>query len=495
MATTSNHATDAQLTAKDISNLASVDAVAAFFTSLGYDTGARTGLTAEAIGLSGESAAPLSSIELLSEDSEGFLRIVFVQLRSLTAKSRNDLARVLGKANVDHLLVLTSDFDTLEFVLLDKRKRESRGPGGQTRVQVVPLAFAVQRKSPGTKELRTIRRFTWTCRDGLEQYDKLRTTFEAAAFTEEYFCNRALFADHFLVTRLREDRAWRDNPTEAFQQVKSLMRDARQRLLTKGEQAVREQLYEPLFDLLGFKHKALKGSKNSRTKPDYMLTPKSGEGKTAAFVYAWDRWLDGPDFNIDRETPEENPGACVVTALEEGVADWIIVTNGRQWRLYSRAAHSRATNFYEVDLVEALIASGDTDPNEAFRYWWLFYRSEAYGPADAEKAGCWLDTIAQGSRDYAKQLGERLKNRVFVDIFPYLARGFLEDRERRLGIGRRPSEEELRDAYEATLTLLYRLLFLLFAEARDLLPIREAPYREASLKKIKQEIAEKAGIA
>ena len=25
------------------------------------------------------------------------------------------------------------------------------------------------------------------------------------------------------------------------------------------------------------------------------------------------------------------------------------------------------TNFYEVDLLEALVASGDTDPNEAFR--------------------------------------------------------------------------------------------------------------------------------
>ena len=36
----------------------------------------------------------------------------------------------------------------------------------------------------------------------------------------------------------------------------------------------------------------------------------SGNGKlTAAFVYPWDRWLDGPDLN-DPDTPEENPGAC-----------------------------------------------------------------------------------------------------------------------------------------------------------------------------------------
>ena len=236
-------------------------------------------------------------------------------------------------------------------MLLDKRKRESRGPGGQTRVQVVPLTLAVERKAPATKELRAIRRFTWTCRDGLEQFDKLRSVFEAAAFTEEYFCNRALFADHFLTSRLREDKAWQDNPAQAFLQVKSILHDTRRRWRAKGEQIVRDELYEPLFDLLGFKAKAVKGAKDSRTKPDYRLSAKSGKAKTAAFVYAWDRWLDGPDFNVDRDTSEENPGACVVSALEEGVADWIVVTNGRQWRLYSRHAHSRATNFYEVDLL------------------------------------------------------------------------------------------------------------------------------------------------
>ena len=49
-------------------------------------------------------------------------------------------------------------------------------------------------------KLRTIRRFTWTSRDGLEQFDKLRSTSEATAFAEDYFCNRVLFADHYLLT-------------------------------------------------------------------------------------------------------------------------------------------------------------------------------------------------------------------------------------------------------------------------------------------------------
>ena len=101
----------------------------------------------------------------------------------------------------------------------------------------------------------------------------------------------------------------------------------------------------------------------------------------------------------------------------------------------------------------------------------------------------------QGSRDYAKRLGDRLKDRVFLTIFPRLAEGFLADRRERLKRKGQPTPEELSDIYEATLTLLYRLLFLLYAESRDLLPVREGPYGEASLKKIKEEVAAKAGIA
>jgi hypothetical protein len=493
------HATDLNLAPKEIQGLTSADALAAFLGTLGYESALRKPLTPEAIGLSGESAAAIRAIEVLSEDAEGFLRVVFVQLRSLTAKSRNDLARVLGRTNVDHLLILTSDYSTLEFVLLDKRRRESRRPADVQRIQVVPLSIAVDRKSLGTRELRALRRLTWTGRDGLEQFDKLRTVFEAAAFSEDYFCNRALFADHYLLTRLREGPAWRDNPTEVFQQVKQFLANARQRWLGKGEQIVRDELFEPLLTLLGFEVQVNKAAGDSDTRPDYLLTVPGG--KTAAYTYAWDRWLDGPDVQLDQHTPEENPGACVVTSLDKEVADWIIMTNGRQWRLYSRQAHSRATNFYEVDLAEALIASGDTDPNEAFRYWWLFFRAAAFSSlktdakARAGEKRCWLDTIAEGSREYAKQLGERLKQRIFETIFPHLAKGFLEDRQRRLGVKTPPGEDDLHDIYEATLTLLYRLLFLLYAESRDLLPIREAPYRAASLTKIKEQIAQRAGIA
>jgi hypothetical protein len=92
------HPTDVDLTARDVFDLASRDAITAFLAKLGYDTSDRALLSPETVGLYGESAGAVKRIELLSEDPEKFLRVVFAQPRSLTAKVRNDLVRVLGRS-------------------------------------------------------------------------------------------------------------------------------------------------------------------------------------------------------------------------------------------------------------------------------------------------------------------------------------------------------------------------------------------------------------
>src|SRR5262245_35652969 len=89
-----------------------------------------------------------------------------------------------------------------------------------------------------------------------------------------------------------------------------------------------------------------------------------------------------------------------------------------------------------------------------------------------------------------KRLGDRLAGRVFSTIFPHLAQGFLADRTDRLGLRAQAAEDERAGIFDATLTLLYRLLFLLHAEGRDLLPVRAA-----SLRRIKEDVADRAGPA
>lgn len=486
-------ATDIDLSIKDIGALSSPEAIAGFFNRLGYSTGCRKELTATSLGLTGDTAQVVNRIELIAADADDFFRVMFARVKSITAKTRNELARKLGQSNIDHLIVMASDFEFLEFVLVDKRTRQHRGPGGGGTVQIIPRTITVNRKGSTQLDRRILRRLSWTGRDALDQFAKLRSVFESAAFSSQYFQNRALFADHYLQHRLRENAAWSENPSSVFSATKACMTEARQRWTGQSVETARDHLYEPIWSILGYKAKVNKVSHKDQPQPHYILNDANGNRQTVAFVYQWDRWLDGPDAN-DVDATEENPGAAVVSALNDENTRWAMVTNGKLWRLYSRDAHSRSTNYYEVDLEEALIASDETDPNEAFRYWWLFFRAEAFQPI-GDDTKCWLDSVVQGSRDYAKRLGDRLKERIFIDIFPYLADGFLADRKGRLGEKKPPTNAELSDIFQATLTLLYRLLFLLYAEARDLLPVRESPYWQASLKRIKEEIAEQAGGA
>ena len=195
-------------------------------------------------------------------------------------------------------------------------------------------------------------------------------------------------------------------------------------------------------------------------------------------AYRWGRFLDGKDESRDTETPEENPGAVVVSLLERADAPFAIVTNGKHWRLYTAKTHSRATNYYEIDLEETLALD---DPNEAFRYFWLLFRRQAMEARDVVVDGearrtTFIDHLLQQSEQFAKRLGERLKDRIFDDIFPHFAEGFIEHIQARHGreMLRRVQQAELDAVFHGTLTFLYRLLFLLYAEARDLLPVKEA---------------------
>ena len=172
------HKTDLDLTTKDLSGLTSPDALVAFLSRLGYETSRRTTLTSTAMGLAGDSAAGIRSIELLSEDEDGFLRVLFVQPKSLTAKVRNDLIRVVAKATEDYLIISSANFDTIEFVLVQREKKEKAGPGGGVKYQAIPRIFSIDRRRPTPQDVRTLRQFTWTHQDALDQFDKLRVVFD-----------------------------------------------------------------------------------------------------------------------------------------------------------------------------------------------------------------------------------------------------------------------------------------------------------------------------
>jgi hypothetical protein len=142
-----------------------------------------------------------------------------------------------------------------------------------------------------------------------------------------------------------------------------------------GKAPLRNEFLEPIFTDLGFDLE--RGDKTDAPgEPDYRLyaaNHKVGDAPLAlCLAYSWHRFLDGKDERRDVETPSHNPGQRVVSLLEKAEAPWIVMTNGRLWRLYSPKAPSRASNYYEVDLADALGQCGDCFWRKLCQFRFLF---------------------------------------------------------------------------------------------------------------------------
>ncbi|OIP64365.1 MAG: hypothetical protein AUK29_04760 [Nitrospirae bacterium CG2_30_53_67] len=499
---------DLDLRPADIQLLSTPDDIAAFFASLGWNTdekaGARIKQSASALGITPESIArTIKHVERLADQENGGLQVYLFELTSVTVAAVRALSRTFRDRAGKYLLVLTSDYETIDFVFLERILPPAKGAGITIKtVGIRPHPLTVNRRNPDIIALRVLRRFTYTESDADAQADKLLSAFGIAEWSERLFNNRALFSDYYLQERLTQSPEWSEPIKPLLLKFRELYTNVRERFIGQKEGVVRSQLLEPAFDLLGFKPIEGKSGGDPAAKPDYRLYPKdsaTGNPLAVCLAYTWNRYLDGKDETRDTETSDENPGAHVVTLLEAGEASWAIVTNGKIWRLYSAKAHSRATNYYEIDLEEVLAMA---DPKEAFQYFYLFFRAPAFIPKEELYKGekrtvAFVDKLIEESETYAKELGEKLKARVFDKIFPHFSEGFIENMggaEYVLSLPEKEREEKLQDCYHGTLTFLYRLLFLLYSESRNLLPVTEVRgYWEMSLTRLKAEVAKHAG--
>jgi type I restriction-modification system DNA methylase subunit len=479
---------DYELTARDIAELENSERVIHFFSMLGYDVDRRMALPHSALGMDTDTLQPyILDIQQVAADPAEEIVVILFKVRSVTVALTHAIAQRFRQRPGNYLLVLTSDYETLDFVLLERIKTEGKGTGGLPRYVIRPRILTVNRRNPGIVALRVLKRFTFTEADALYQWDKLRSAYSLAEWSEPDFNNRALFSDYYLKHRMTDkdlNPSWDEDVRRVGGEARRLLAGARERLTRETEQKTRAELIEPLLALMGFDFVAHKPGSSSAEEPDYFLyAPDNREKPIAlALTYKWNRNLDSADPERDRETPDENPGALVVTLLEKGDAPWVIMTNGKLWRLYCATASNKITNYYEIDLEEALFAP-DIDRETAFKYWWLMFRREAFTG--------FLDKVLAESQDYAKKIREALKDRIFKHIFGYFAGGFI-DYMRQQHID--DSHIDLELVFNATMTFLYRLMFVLYAESLELVPVKEENgYGLHSVKTLKGEIAAIAG--
>ena len=167
--------------------------------------------------------------------------------------------------------------------------------------------------------------------------------------------------------------------------------------------------------------------------------------------------------------------------LTEGRMRWGILTNGAQWRLYYQGARSVSEGFFEVDLAAVLDVPGHNDGlfalssderRHCLKLFVLLFGRKAFLVERADGLTLHQRALAE-SRLYEERVAANISRLVFEQVFPSLVRAIAEDAPQAL----------LSDVRDAALILLYRLLFLLYAEDRALLPVRDPRYDNIGLRR------------
>ncbi len=173
-------------------------------------------------------------------------------------------------------------------------------------------------------------------------------------------------------------------------------------------------------------------------------------------------------------------GACAVYLLCRSAARWAIVTNGRLWRLYERSRSRASGGYYEVDLQQLL----ERDTAEEFSYFYCFFSSEALA---GRNGTCPLDRLFEADARHKARLCKAVRKGAY-DALRALINGFLAHPKNELN----PHDEaHLRAAHESALALLFRMLFVICAEAAGILPRAPGAAGSLSLGELVREVCDK----
>ena len=293
--------------------------------------------------------------------------------------------------------------------------------------------------------------------------------------------NQHLFSDHYLNVSLPARLDWQTLVVEAgpvMAQIAALFKKYK----PGGKEAQAEyRLVRPVLEALGhtFEVQASLATPNGTKTPDYVfyrneMALDENKGKklddvllqARAFAVGDAKYWDCPLDIASKGTSADpftnkNPSYQIAFYIQHSGLAWGILTNGRLWRLYHSSTAHKLDSYYEVD-VPALLKSGDI---EQFLYFYAFFQRNAFDDHPLSVAA-----ILKESLDYAQGISDSLKRQVY-EALRYVAQGFLDYPTNKLTVN---DPASLKALYDNSLILLYRLLFILYAEARNLLPLNES---------------------
>ena len=309
-----------------------------------------------------------------------------------------------------------------------------------------------------------------------------------------------LFTHYFLTDGIKATAEWKDSLSrpEAFAVFRDGVRqkyEALSRSADPNESTTELDLIRPVLDLLGWAdYLPQQGSIRNEDIPDHLLFADAGSKQRAtAKRKPRDRYLDAlvveesKRFGLaldtrdkDGETMAGTPHGQILRYLStaeiasESRIRWGILTNGRVWRLYDYRSRPRASGYFEADLKTLL----DPDNEDGLRVFHLLFRRDSFTREKGAKTTFLEAALAEGRR-YEERVAQDLSGVVFKRVFPGLVQAIAD-----------ATGEDLAKIREAALIFLYRLLFVLYAEDRGLLPVNDERYDDYGLRKrVRDDIA------
>ena len=306
-----------------------------------------------------------------------------------------------------------------------------------------------------------------------------------------------LFTHFFLTDGIKTTPEWQASVNDpgafaAFRNAVALRYETLSRSADPNEAVTEQDLIRPVLELLGWTdYLPQQGTAGKEDIPDHLLFADAGSKERAAAEHnpgARARYAiaveESKRFGLslderDREagfharSPHSQILRYLTTAdIESESLRWGLLTNGRVWRLYDYRARPRASGYFEADL-EVLL---DPDREEDLRVFHLLFRRPSFTAQDGAAAS-FLDAALTEGRRYEDQVSADLSGVVFESVFPALVQA-LADAAQKGGSG-----PGLPEVHKAALIFLYRLLFVLYAEDRGLLPVNDSRYDDYGLRK------------
>ena len=302
-----------------------------------------------------------------------------------------------------------------------------------------------------------------------------------------------LFTEYFLTDGIRQTAEWSASVGE-IGEFEKFKKGAAERFETfngysdPNEALTESDLIRPILELLGWAdYLPQQGAARNEDIPDHLLfAAADSKARAAAHGHPDDRYgfalaveeskrfslpLDSRDQGdrVQSRTPHGQILRYLSTAetVSDGQIRWGVLTNGGVWRLYDHRARPRATAYFEADLRTML----DEADEDSLRTFYLLFRRDAFTLRDGATATFLESAIAEGRR-YEEQVAQDLSGVVFEDVFPSLVNALAER-----------SDADLSEVRDAALVFLYRLLFILYAEDRGLLPVNDSRYDDYGLRK------------